>query len=82
MDSGLIGKIEKSKWYAQDPSRIKLLKFTVRFRGDHSDHALTFENGFCDCDCAFYANHHTCSHAMAIDSLLGEMLASASPVPS
>ena len=82
MNSGLIGKIEKSKWYAQDPTRISLLKFTVLFRGDHSDHALTYDNGFWHCECAFYTNHHTCSHTMAIDLQLGAMLTSGSPVPS
>mgnify|MGYP001374949731 CR=1 FL=1 len=82
MDSGLIGKIEKAKWYAQDPARVILLKFTVLFHGDHSDHVLTYDNGFWDCDCVFYATHRTCSHTMAIDSQLGAMLGSPSPVPS
>ena len=54
MDSGLIGKIEKAKWYAQDPSRVTPLKFTALFHGDHSDHALTIDNSRWHCQCAFY----------------------------
>ena len=66
MDSGLIGKIEKAKWYAQDPSRVTPLKFTALFHGDHSDHE----------------RHQTCSHTMAVDTQLGEMLPEGLPAPS
>lgn len=82
MDSGLIGKIEKAKWYAQDPSRVTLLKFTALFHGDHSDHVLTFDNGLWHCECAFYASHLICSHTMAVEKQLGEMLPEGLPAPS
>ncbi len=82
MYSGLIGKIEKAKWYAQDPSRVTLLKFTILFHGDHSDHVLTFDNGLWHCECAFYASHLTCSHTMAVETQLGEMLPEGLPAPS
>ena len=74
MNSGLIGKIEKAKRYAQDPGRVSLLKFTVLFRGDHSDHTLTYDSGTWHCECAFFSSHRTCSHTMAVDHQLGGMI--------
>ncbi|MCY4625243.1 MAG: hypothetical protein OXC99_09635 [Chloroflexi bacterium] len=74
MNSGLIGKIEKAKRYAQDPGRLTLLKFTVHFHGDHSDHTVTYEGGSWHCECSFFSTHNTCSHTMAIDAQLGGMI--------
>lgn len=74
MNSGIIGKIEKAKRYAQDPGRISLLQFTVLFHGDHSDHTLTYDGGTWRCECSFFATHNTCSHTMAVDAQLGGML--------
>ena len=74
MNSGIIGKIEKAKRYAQDPGRITLLKFTVLFHGDHADHTLTYDGGEWRCECSFFAAHNTCSHTMAVDAQLGGMI--------
>jgi hypothetical protein len=59
-----------------------LLKFTALFHGDHSDHALTFDNGRWHCECAFYASHQTCSHTMAVDTQFSSMLPVGLSAPS
>lgn len=37
MDSGLIGKIEKAKRYAEEKDRISISKFEAKFRGEKKE---------------------------------------------
>ncbi|MBO37450.1 MAG: hypothetical protein CL612_06455, partial [Anaerolineaceae bacterium] len=41
MDYGMIGKIEKSKRYAEEPERFSFDDFTIKFDGDNNDHTVT-----------------------------------------
>ena len=41
MDSGMIGKIEKSKRYAEEPERICFEEFRVTFQGTNSKHQVS-----------------------------------------
>jgi hypothetical protein len=72
--SSLISKIEKARRYAQERDRVTLLQFKATFRGEHSRHELSFDNGTWTCTCHFFASHGTCSHTMALEQMLGEML--------
>ncbi len=74
MDSGLIGKIEKAKRYAEDRKRFLFNAFDVTFRGDNNNHHVQFENGKFSCDCEFFITHKRCGHTMAIEILLKDML--------
>ncbi len=74
MNSSLIGKIEKAKRYAQEPERVTFSAFTASFRGDHDSHDLAFEDNRWHCTCSYFAGHRLCSHTMALERILGEML--------
>ncbi len=74
MDSGLIGKIEKAKRYAEDRKRFMFNTFGVTFRGDNNDHHVQFDHGKFNCDCEFFLTHKRCGHTMAIEILLKDML--------
>ncbi|MBK8905110.1 MAG: SWIM zinc finger family protein [Anaerolineaceae bacterium] len=75
MDYGMIGKIEKSKFYAQEPERFSFDSFTVRLEGDSGGvHNIKYDVGHWDCDCSFFHSRGYCSHTMAIERVLGEML--------
>ena len=74
MDSGLIGKIEKGKRYAEDRSRFLFNEFNVTFRGTNNDHVVKFNNGKFDCDCEFFITHQHCAHSHALEILLENML--------
>jgi hypothetical protein len=74
MDYGMIGKIEKAKRYAEDPTRFRFNKFDLTFRGDNNDHHVTYDNGVFNCDCEFFLTHKRCGHSMAIEILLKDML--------
>ena len=77
MDSGMIGKIEKAKRYAEQPDRIAFSEFKVTVKGDHDEHLVSFADGQWGCDCGFFARRGVCSHTMALERVLGVML----PVP-
>jgi hypothetical protein len=87
MDSGMIGKIQKSKLYAQEPERILFDEFRVTFQGTNGNHVIRYDHGTWQCTCNFFASRGVCSHTMAMERVLGVMLppeamASAEPVPA
>lgn len=87
MDSGMIGKIQKSKLYAEEPERIRFEGFQVTFQGTNSEHQVSYQHGDWHCTCHFFASRGVCSHTMAMERLLGVMLppeamAPAEPVPA
>ena len=74
MDSGMIGKIQKAKRYAQEKERVRFDRFEVTFRGDHNVHHVSYEDGEWRCTCNFFARRGVCSHTMALERILGEMV--------
>ncbi len=74
MRSSLIGKIEKAKRYAQERERITVSQLTVQFRGEHGSYITKYGDGDWNCTCNFFSTWKTCSHVMALQKILGEML--------
>jgi hypothetical protein len=74
MDSGMIGKIDKAKRYAEQRERFLFTKFEVTFVGDNNTHYTKFDNGTFQCDCDFFHTHRRCGHTMALEILLKDML--------
>lgn len=74
MQSSLIGKIEKAKRYAEEKDRVKFAEMTVKFRGDNDDYVLTYKQGKWSCSCHYFSFNGICSHTMAMQRMLGEML--------
>jgi len=74
MDYGLIGKIEKSKRYAEERDRIAFAEFKVTFKGDNNDHTVTYNKGQWHCDCDFFQTRGRCSHSMALEIILEDMV--------
>lgn len=74
MQSSMIGKIEKAKRYAMETDRITFTEFALTFRGEHDDYKLRFENGIWHCTCNFFSQRGLCSHTMALEKVLGDML--------
>ncbi len=77
MNSSLIGKIEKAKRYAtSERHRIRFEELRVSFDGENGGHEVTLHGGAAwHCDCEFFAGWHVCSHTMAMERILDEMLA-------
>ena len=74
MDSGMIGKIEKAKRYAEERNRFRFNGFDLTFHGDNNNHHVTFNDGTFECDCEFFITHKRCGHTMALEILLKDMI--------
>ena len=74
MHSSLIGKIEKAHRYAEERDRITFSDFAVNFRGEHSIYELSYKEGKWHCSCNFFPKWGLCSHTMALQKILAEML--------
>jgi hypothetical protein len=74
MDYGMIGKIEKAKRYAEERDRIDFKAFAVTFKGENNDHTVTYDNGKWQCNCDFFQTRGRCSHSMALEMILEDMV--------
>ena len=74
MDYGLIGKIEKAKRYAEERDRIEFMAFKVTFKGENNDHMVTYDDGKWQCNCDFFQTRGRCSHTMALEMILEDMV--------
>lgn len=74
MDSGMIGKIQKAKRYAEERERIRFNQLTVTFDGTNNPHTVRYEGGNWSCDCDFFQTRGRCSHTMALEMILEGMI--------
>ncbi len=74
MDYGMISKIEKAKRYAEQRDRIHFTSFQVTIEGENNPHTVIYQDGKWDCDCSFFKSRGVCSHTMALERVLAEML--------
>ena len=74
MQSSLIGKIEKANRYAQETDRISFSEFSVKFRGENNNYDTGYKDGKWHCSCLFFSNWGLCSHTMALEKILDNML--------
>lgn len=71
----MIGKIEKSKFYAEERERIRFESLSVTLRGDNDAvHEVSYKEGVWKCDCSFFASRGVCSHTMALERILADMV--------
>jgi hypothetical protein len=74
MDSGMIGKIQKAKRYAEERTRIHFNSFTVTFDGTNNPHTVKYVDNQWSCDCDFFQTRGRCSHTMALEMVLEDMI--------
>mgnify|MGYP001320506109 CR=1 FL=1 len=74
MDSGMIGKIEKAKRYAEEKDRVVFNQFEVTMRGDNNDHTVRYDQGKWNCTCSYFQSHAVCAHTMGMEMILEKML--------
>ncbi len=74
MHSDLIGKIEKARYYAQEPERFAINALTADLKGENHGHSIALREDTWSCDCGAFQRHHTCSHVMSLQKLLSPML--------
>ena len=81
MQSSLIGKIEKAKRYAEETDRISFTELCVKFRGDNDSHTTEYKDGKWHCSCSFFSSWGLCSHTMALERVLANMLPKEAKTP-
>ena len=75
MDYGMISKIEKAKIYSEERDRIEFESLRVRLEGDNNaPHVVEYHEGKWNCDCGFFSSRGVCSHTMAMERILADMV--------
>ena len=74
MDSSMIGKIDKARKYAEEKDRVTITNMKATFQGNHNVYQVEFDSGFWRCACHFFSTRGTCSHTMALQRILENML--------
>jgi hypothetical protein len=74
MQSSLIGKIEKAKRYAQEKERVTFSQLSAKFRGENDEYTISYKDGKWHCSCRFFSQWGLCSHTMALEQILHDML--------
>lgn len=74
MDYSMIGKIQKAKEYAEDPSRVTFSTLALEFRGDNNTYTLSLSSEGWHCSCPGFQKYAICPHIMAIERLFEPML--------
>ena len=74
MHSSIIGKIDKAKRYAEEKDRVTITSLNATFQGNHNSYAVSFDTASWDCECRFFLTRGVCSHTMALQRMLEDML--------
>lgn len=76
MDYGMISKIEKAKFYSEERERIQFESLRARIQGDNTNtpHLVEYDAGKWYCDCDFFRSRGVCSHTMAMERILADMV--------
>ncbi len=74
MNSSIIGKIDKARRYAEEKDRVAITSLKTTFQGDHNQYEVELDAGNWRCQCHFFNTRGVCSHIMAIQRMLEEML--------
>jgi len=81
VNSGLIGKIDKAKRYAQERDRMHVSTLQVDFRGENDTHKVSLDDDKWRCTCDFFRGWGACAHTMALERILEGMIPRAAITP-
>ena len=82
MNSGLIGKVDKAKRYAQERTRMHVSRLQVDFEGENNSHEVSLDDGRWRCSCDFFEGWGACAHTMALERVLDGMIPSSALTPT
>lgn len=70
----VVSDVEKAKRYSEETDRIHFITFDVSFKGNNSDHHTVYSHDGWECDCSDFKRSAYCSHTMALERILKQML--------
>jgi hypothetical protein len=82
MNSGLIGKVDKAKRYAQERQRMHVSSLKVDFQGENDSHEVALDGGAWRCSCDFFEGWGACAHTMALERVLDGMIQPSAITPT
>jgi hypothetical protein len=74
VDTAMIGKVEKAKFYAEEIERVTFNSFTATFRGDNNTYTISLSAEGWNCTCPGYRDHGMCPHIMTMERMFEKML--------
>lgn len=74
MDYSMIGKIQKAKEYAEDPSRVTFNSFKLEFKGNNDVYQVSLGPDGWQCSCPGFQTHGICPHIMCLERMFEPML--------
>ncbi len=74
MVSSIIGKVDKARKYAEETERVSVTSFKATFDGKHNIYEVAFDSGNWLCQCLFFTTRGVCSHTMALQRILEDVL--------
>ena len=74
MDSGIIGKVDKAKRYANETERVNITNLRADFQGEHDTYQASYNAGDWECQCLFFTSRGVCSHTMALQRILSKVI--------
>lgn len=73
--AGAVGlPIKLSRRSAQETNQATFAEFSVKFRSENSDYDISYKGGKWHCSCNFFSSRGLCSHTMAMEKILTNML--------
>ncbi|MQG80694.1 MAG: hypothetical protein FI692_02815 [SAR202 cluster bacterium] len=77
MTSDAIGRVQKALQYSSEPERVSVKTFSATFEGNHSIHEVIYNHEHWTCNCRAYSSQKVCSHTMAVQAILDQILRAA-----
>ena len=74
MDYSMIGKIQKSKEYAEEPERVTFNNLSVEFKGDNDSYIVSLNPEGWNCTCPGSQKFGICPHIMTLERLFNAMI--------
>ncbi|MBO55645.1 MAG: hypothetical protein CL886_08310 [Dehalococcoidia bacterium] len=74
MTSYAIGRVQKALQYSSEPSRVNIKTFSATFQGNHGTHEVMYNQDHWSCNCQSYPYQNICSHTMALQNILDQIL--------
>jgi hypothetical protein len=68
-NEALAKKRQKAAQYADEPERFSVCAIKIEMQSEHGIRTLFYVGGQWKCDCPFFKEWQTCSHAMAVEQL-------------
>ena len=69
-DRPVDAKQRKAARYSREQNRFEVFAVRATMQAEHGDRIIEFEDGSWSCTCDFFRGYATCSHVMALESIL------------